>query len=179
VAFNGRVLTTATDHAAERRLFADGRFFTPDTRARFYSEEHRPLPEAPDAEYPLLLLTGRGTVAQWHTETRTRQSAVLRKLAPAGLIVEVHPGDAQLLNLHVGQRVVIESRRGTVSASVLITATMQRGQIFLPMHHAGVNRLTHAVFDPYSFQPSYKDCAVRLRSSFVSSEQEHSRCLPN
>ncbi len=163
---------STTDRATERRLFADGQFFTPDARARFICADHCPLPELPDADYPLLLLTGRGTVAQWHTETRTRQSAVLRKLAPAGLIVEVHPDDAVLYSLQPGQRVVIESRRGTVSASVLITATMQRGQIFLPMHHPGVNRLTHAVFDPDSFQPSYKDCAVRLRSSSVPSEQE-------
>ena len=32
------------------------------------------------------------------------------------------------------------------------------------MHYDVTNRLTLAHFDPYSKQPSYKDCAVRIRS---------------
>jgi predicted molibdopterin-dependent oxidoreductase YjgC len=56
---------------SERRLFEDGRFFTVDGKARFFFEEPRDAPERPDAEYPFLLLTGRGTSSQWHTNTRT------------------------------------------------------------------------------------------------------------
>jgi assimilatory nitrate reductase catalytic subunit len=41
--------------------------------------------------------------------------------------------------------------------------TVQRGQVFIPMHYRATNRLTDPVFDPYSKQPSYKSCAVRLR----------------
>ena len=51
----------------QRRLFADGRFYHPDGRARFLFEEPRPTPEPPDRDFPLLLLTGRGSAAQWHT----------------------------------------------------------------------------------------------------------------
>lgn len=54
----------------------------------------RPLAEPPDADYPFLLLTGRGTSSQWHTQTRASQSAVLRKLYPADPYVELHPTDA-------------------------------------------------------------------------------------
>jgi assimilatory nitrate reductase catalytic subunit len=43
-----------------------------------------------------------------------------------------------------------------------LTPTVQPGQVFLPMHYAEVNRLTRSSFDPYSRQPSYKHCAVRL-----------------
>ncbi len=63
-------------------------------------------------------------------------------------------------------RTVNESvcRHAAVSstAAALITPTMQPGQVFLPMHYEATNRLTLAHFDPYSHQPSYKDCAVRV-----------------
>ena len=55
----------------ERRLFADGRFHHPDGKAKFLFEDPRPMPEPPTKEFPLLLLTGRGTAVQWHTQTRT------------------------------------------------------------------------------------------------------------
>ena len=64
----------AVGEGSERRLFADGRFFHPDGRARFVFGEPRRVPEATSAEYPLTLLTGRGSSSQWHTETRTRTS---------------------------------------------------------------------------------------------------------
>jgi predicted molibdopterin-dependent oxidoreductase YjgC len=47
-------------------------------------------------------------------------------------------------------------------ASALITPTVQSGQVFIPMHYAEVNLLTHPSFDPHSRQPSYKHCAVSL-----------------
>lgn len=148
--------------ARERRLFEDGRFYTPDGRARFLFDEPRPLPEAPDAEYPFLLLTGRGSSAQWHTGSRTDKSDVLRKLAPTRLYVEINPADAARLRVTDGARVVVRSRRGRAEALALVTPTVQPGQVFLPMHFAAVNRLTMAVFDPHSRQPGYKACAVAI-----------------
>ena len=146
----------------ERRLFNDGAFFTPDRRARFLFDSVRPLPEPPDAEFPFILMTGRGTVAQWHTETRTRQSAVLRKLSVTGLALEMHPDDAAECGVTPHSRVVVASRRGTVTATAFLTETVGRGRVFLPMHDPRVNQVTHAVFDPHSRQPSYKDCAVSV-----------------
>lgn len=154
--------------ASERRLFADGRFFTPRGRARFVFAEPRPMPEAPDAEFPLLLLTGRGTSAQWHTGSRTDKSGVLRKLAPRSLPLEIHPADAARRRIAAGETVRVRSRRGAALATAVVTATVQPGQIFLPMHDAAVNRLTCPAFDPHSRQPGYKACAVtveRLRPS--------------
>jgi assimilatory nitrate reductase catalytic subunit len=146
----------------ERRLFEDGRFFHEDGKARFLYEEPRPLPEPVDSEFPLVLLTGRGTSAQWHTQTRTSKSAVLRQLYPQKLHVELNPLDARRLRLAPNDEVTISSRRGSIRASVFITPTVQRGQVFLPMHDEPTNRLTFPVFDPYSRQPGYKACAVRL-----------------
>jgi assimilatory nitrate reductase catalytic subunit len=148
--------------AREHRLFADGKFFTPDGRAKFFFDAPRPMPEPPDADYPFLLLTGRGTSAQWHTGSRTDKSAVLRKLAPAVLTLEINPLDAARLRLASGDRVAVRSRRGTVEASAFVTATVQPGQVFLPMHFATVNQLTFPSFDPHSRQPSYKACAVAV-----------------
>lgn len=147
----------------ERRLFADGRFYHADGRARFFFEPPRPLPEPPDDAYPFLLLTGRGSSAQWHTGSRTDKSAVLRRLAPTVLTVELHPDDALVLRIAAGDRVELRSRRGTAIAIAVVTATVQPGQVFLPLHFEAVNRLTSATFDPYSRQPAYKACAVALR----------------
>lgn len=120
------------------------------------------MPELPDTEYPFILITGRGSSAQWHTGSRTDKSAVLRKLAPTVLTLDLHPDDADRLGIVAGNRVAIRSRRGEAEAIAVVTATVQRGQIFLPMHFDTVNRLTFAAFDPHSRQPSYKACAVAI-----------------
>ena len=146
----------------ERRLFADGKFFTPDSRARMLFDAPRPMPEPPCAEYPFLLNTGRGTSAQWHTGTRTDKSDVLRKLAPRSLVVEIHPADAARLAIADAAPVRVWSRRGEALATAVLTATVQPGQIFMPMHFEAVNRLTYPAYDPHSRQPSYKACAVAL-----------------
>jgi len=146
----------------ERRLFADGKFFTPDGRARFYFDEPRPMPEPPDAEYPLILLTGRGSSAQWHTGSRTNKSAILRKLAPTVLHVEINPADAAPLGVVDGARVTVSSRRGRAEAVAFVTTVVQPGQVFLPMHFPDVNKLTFPSYDPHSRQPSYKACAVAV-----------------
>jgi ferredoxin-nitrate reductase len=146
----------------ERRLFADGQFFTPDRRAKFLFDQPRPMPELPDADYPMILLTGRGSSAQWHTGSRTDKSDVLRKLAPRELYVEINPIDADRLRIDNNELVRVRSRRGEADALALITSTVQPGQIYLPMHFDNVNRLTFPAFDPHSRQPSYKACAVRV-----------------
>lgn len=136
------------DPAPQRRLFSDGRFFHTDGRAKFVFENPRTLAEEPDGEYPFLLLTGRGSASQWHTQTRTAKSDVLRKLYPDALHLEIHPADASLLGIVAGQAVSVESRRGRAEARAFLSASMTRGQVFLPMHNVATNRLTLAEFDP-------------------------------
>jgi anaerobic selenocysteine-containing dehydrogenase len=146
----------------ERRLFADGKFFTPDGKARFFFDQPRPVAEPTDREFPLVLLTGRGTSAQWHTGSRTNKSDVLRRLAPAGCYVEINPADATRFGVTNGRELQVRSRRGSIAATAFVTATVQPGQVFIPMHYAEMNRLTFPSFDPHSRQPSYKHCAVTL-----------------
>jgi assimilatory nitrate reductase catalytic subunit len=147
----------------ERRLFEDGKFFTPDQRARFVFEKPRAMPEAVDEEFPFVLLTGRGTSSQWHTNTRTGKSDVLRKLYPAAIYVEINPLDADRLGIAANVLVTVASRRARITATAFITTTVQPGQVFAPMHYGLVNQLTFPAFDPYSRQPSYKACAVSIR----------------
>ena len=150
-------------NSSERRLFADGRFYHPDGRAMFLFEEPRPLSEPPNGKFPLVLLTGRGSASQWHTQTRTSKSAVLRKLYPQSVYVELNPTDARRLGIAHHEKVEVASQRGRLQATAFLTPTVQPGQVFIPMHYEEANRLTDAVFDPYSRQPSYKACAVAIR----------------
>ena len=146
----------------ERRLFSDGKFYTPSGKARIHFAPPTPLPEPTDENFPFFLLTGRGTSSQWHTQSRTAKSPVLRKLYPEKPYIEIHPADAARLRITPNSMVRIVSRRGEVSASAYIAPTVAQGQVFLPMHYPEVNRLTHPAFDPHSRQPNYKACAVRL-----------------
>ena len=148
--------------ARERRLFADGKFFTHDGRAKFLFDNPRPVAEPVDEHFPFVLLSGRGTSAQWHTNTRTAKSAVLRTLYPANAYAEINPVDASRLGLVANTLVGVVSRRGRIECTAVISRTVQPGQIFIPMHYDVANRLTRADFDPHSRQPSYKHCAVRL-----------------
>lgn len=152
---------TAADN--ERRLFADGQFFHEDGKAKFIFEKEKPIPETVSQQYPFILLTGRGTSSQWHTQTRTGKSAILRKMYPEHVYVEINPEDAKTLNIKHGQEVSVITLRGRVKAKAVIIPTVKPGQIFMPMHYVETNQLTLGIFDPYSRQPSYKICAANIK----------------
>lgn len=146
----------------QRRLFADGQFFHDNGRAKFMFSNLSKMPEPPNEQYPFILLTGRGTASQWHTQTRTKNSDVLRKLYPEQIYVEMNPQDAAYYSIKPNDLIFVESQRGRLKARAFVTQSLQPKQLFIPMHYEETNRLTDAVFDPYSSQPSYKCCAVRV-----------------
>ncbi len=146
----------------ERRLFEDGRFFHADGRARFLFSEPEPVGEPVSPAYPFVLLTGRGSSSQWHTQTRTSKSSMLRGLYAERAYVEIAPADADALGIRPHDDVVIRSRRGAMRAWAFVTPTVATGQVFIPMHYEETNRLTRPAFDPHSRQPSYKHCAVNV-----------------
>jgi assimilatory nitrate reductase catalytic subunit len=150
------------ERLAQRRLFEDRRFYTPNGRARFVFESPRPVPEPVDAFFRFTLLTGRGSSAQWHTQTRTGKSHVLNALAPEDLYVELSPTDAAELGVSPNSWVRVSSRRGSLVARAYVTHIVKPGQVFIPMHAVETNKLTFPAFDPYSRQPSYKHCAVHI-----------------
>jgi anaerobic selenocysteine-containing dehydrogenase len=148
-----------------RRLFADGQFFTPDKRANFVFDKPEAPPEQTCSDFPFILLTGRGSSAQWHTETRTGKSAVLAKMIPHELQIDLNPLDADRLGFRDGARVRVISERAEVTVLLRLTHCVSPGTVYLPMHDPRVNQLTHASFDPVSRQPSYKHSAVNLMAA--------------
>ena len=150
------------------RLFGDGRFFTPDQKARFIAVTPAPPFNMPDTEYPYILNTGR-LRDQWHTMTRTALSAKLNAHRPEPF-VEVHPDDAVMLGLKQRSLAFVESRWGNMLARVDITETQQAGSVFIPMHWSAqlssrgrVGALVNPVVDPYSGQPESKQTPVMLK----------------
>ncbi|WP_437547360.1 nitrate reductase [Sorangium sp. So ce367] len=147
----------------ERRLFEDGQYYRPDQKAKFAFQAPRQLPEPTDEQYPFTLLTGRGSSSQWHTQTRTKKSAVLQRLYPKEIYVELSPVDAKKIGIEMNEWVVIASRRAEIKARAFVTNSVKPGEIFVPMHYEITNKLTFPAFDQYSRQPSYKACAVKVR----------------
>jgi ferredoxin-nitrate reductase len=157
------------EHPGTVRLYEDHRFPTPDGRARFAPTPHADPAEIPDADFPLLLTTGR-VADQWHTMTRTAHSPTL--LAAAGApTLSCHSLDVAAAGLDEGELVRVVSRRGELRLAVAIDDGMPRGVAFAPFHwgamHAAagagtLNALTIAAVDPTSAQPELKAVAVRL-----------------
>ncbi|MEU9389514.1 molybdopterin oxidoreductase family protein [Streptomyces sp. NPDC048324] len=149
-------------HPGTPRLFLD-RFATPDGRARFAPVSHRPTAEEPDAEYPVLLTTGR-VVAQYQSGAQTRRVDELNAAAP-GPFVELHPRLAARLGAAEGDPVAVVSRRGRAVAPARITTAIRPDTVFMPFHWPGegrANTLTNPALDPTSRMPEFKACAVRL-----------------
>ncbi|MFC5216890.1 molybdopterin oxidoreductase family protein [Streptomyces coerulescens] len=154
--------TVAAPHPGTPRLFLD-RFATPDGRARFAPVSHRAAAEEPDAEYPVLLTTGR-VVAQYQSGAQTRRVDELNAAAP-GPFVELHPRLAARLGAAEGDPVAVVSRRGRAVAPARITTGIRPDTVFMPFHWPGegrANTLTNPALDPTSRMPEFKTCAVRV-----------------
>ncbi|MFI1352731.1 molybdopterin oxidoreductase family protein [Streptomyces sp. NPDC020898] len=149
-------------HPGTPRLFLD-RFATDDGRARFVPVVYRPLAEEPDAEYPVLLTTGR-VVSQYQSGAQTRRVDELNAAAP-GPFVELHPRLAARLGAGEGDAITVVSRRGRAVAPARITTSIRPDTVFMPFHWPGegrANTLTNPALDPTSRMPEFKACAVRL-----------------
>ncbi|WP_374201180.1 molybdopterin oxidoreductase family protein [Streptomyces mayonensis] len=154
----------AVPHPGTPRLFLD-RFATDDGRARFVPVAHRPSAEEPDAEYPVLLTTGR-VVAQYQSGAQTRRVAELNAAAP-GPFVQLHPRLAARLGAAEGDPLAVVSRRGRAVAPARITAGIRPDTVFMPFHWPGegrANTLTNPALDPTSRMPEFKVCAVRVET---------------
>ncbi|HXH10588.1 MAG TPA: molybdopterin oxidoreductase family protein [Alphaproteobacteria bacterium] len=166
----------AEDHPGTPRLFepgswnpvAQGRgpFYFPDGKARFNVAEYTLPAEEPDAEYPVILTTGR-VISHFLSGTQTRRIGPLVDHCPEPF-VEVHPQLAAKLDLADGDWTTVESRRGTCTLKAHVVKTIRPDTVFIPYHWAGeqsANRLTIAAQDPISKIPEYKVCAVRLKKA--------------
>jgi predicted molibdopterin-dependent oxidoreductase YjgC len=128
----------------------------------FSAVEFQEPAEAPDAEYPLLLTTGR-IMFHFHTGSMTRRSEKLDQEVPEGY-VEISPEDADRLGLGKSEPVRVVSRRGEIETRAWITRRVPPGTVFIPFHfaEAAANVLTNPALDPVAKIPEYKVAAVRI-----------------
>jgi predicted molibdopterin-dependent oxidoreductase YjgC len=136
----------------------------PRGRGKFWPVAWKTDSELPDDEYPFVLSTGR-VLYHWHGGTMTRVSA-LDAIWPE-CTVELHPKDAERLDIGTGDWVEVASRRGSITARTLVTGRSPRGLVFVPFHfaEAAANVLTDNRLDARAKIPDYKVCAVRLAKS--------------
>jgi anaerobic selenocysteine-containing dehydrogenase len=160
----GHDLITGAAYKAEefRALGARG-------RAIIKGAEYVPPMEEPDAEFPLLLTTGRVTY-HFHTRTKTARAPELQAAAPEAT-VELHPDDASMLGVVDGEMVEVISRRGHAQGRASVTG-IEPGVAFMPFHYgdwddpgreSAANALTITGYDPVSKQPHFKYAAVRVK----------------
>ncbi len=152
--------------AGTERLYADGRFPTPDGRARFADVPYRPVAEPRDARYPFALNTGR-LRDQWHGMSRTGTLGRLFGHAPEPAL-DLHPQDMARLQLSDGDLARVTSRRGSLVLPVRASADLAPAQAFAAMHWGeehllgGINVLASPAFCPQSKQPELKHAAVQV-----------------
>ena len=139
----------------------------PEGKAIIWQRPYEPAPEVPDNEFPFWLNTGR-VVEHWHTGSMTRRIPVLHKARPHAY-VELNPDDAKTMQIKNGDMVKLSSRRGelTLPASIKERGIPAKGMVFVPFFDENmlVNDLTIDAFDPISFQPDYKKCAVKVEKA--------------
>ena len=154
-------------HPGTERLLSDGRYFHPDGKARFVATPPRPPVNTPDAQYPLVLNTGR-VRDQWHTMTRTGYAPRLTSHVPEPY-VDMHAQDALLAGTREGELVRVATRWGSIIVRLRISGEMPRGMIFVPIHWNGafssdarVCTLVNPVVDPISGEPEFKHTPARV-----------------
>jgi assimilatory nitrate reductase catalytic subunit len=150
-----------------QRLFTDGRFQTPDGKARMVPLEAKGPAEPAGGGFPFALNTGR-VRDHWHTMTRTGLAADLCRHA-AEPFVEVHPDDAQPLGVVDGALARVRTPYGEAVAVAKVTDRQRRGSLFVPMHWTDAfapsgraNPLIGPHVDPVSGQPEFKHAPARL-----------------
>ncbi|MCB2188762.1 MAG: formate dehydrogenase subunit alpha [Deltaproteobacteria bacterium] len=148
------------DHPGTTCLHRDGCFTC--GRGRFAALDWTPPAEVPDAEYPLVLSTGR-RLYHYHTRTQTGRSEGLNELLDQET-ADISPADALRLGIANGDLVRVQSRRGQVVVPARVTRQVPPGLVWMSFHFrkGNANWLTNPVYDPLSQTAEYKACAVQV-----------------
>ena len=157
----------------ERRLYGDGIFFTDTGKARFIFEEVMDNPLPTTEEYPWILNTGRGTVGQWHTQSRTREVKYVEDVSIKKAYLYMNDRLAREKGIRDMDRIRVYSINGENAVFyVKLTKNVQYEELFCPLHYIECNKLTPSLYDPYSKEPSYKTTPIRFEKY---EEQEENR----
>jgi formate dehydrogenase major subunit len=151
----------AEDQPGHEIVFGEG-FPTKSGRGRFVPAAIVPPAEEPDAEYPLVLTTGR-QLEHWHTGAMTRRATVLDELEPEA-VASLAPAELRRLGIGPGARIRVTTRRGTIELKARADSAVAPGMVFIPFCYAeaAANVLTNPQLDPFGKIPEYKYCAARV-----------------
>ena len=161
----------APDKPGTEIMFAQT-FPTASGRARIVPTELRPPDELPDAEYPMVLTTGR-MLEHWHTGSMTRRAGILDSLEPEA-IVGLHPRELDRLGISPGGLVRVTTRRGTLILKARADRDVAEGMVFIPFAfaEAPANMLTNPQLDPMGKIPEFKFAAARVEKADVAQAAE-------
>ena len=153
----------APDKPGNDIIFGD-RFPTESGRAKIVPAQVTAPAELPDADYPMILTTGR-LLEHWHTGSMTRRSATLDALEPEA-IAGLNRWDMKRMDVLAGDYVQVTTRRGTVVLKARQDVDVPEGMIFIPFcfAEAAANLLTNPQLDPMGKIPEFKFCAAKIEA---------------
>jgi formate dehydrogenase major subunit len=151
----------APDQPGHDVVFEKG-FPRPGGFGKLVAAKLTPPNEIPDAEFPMVLTTGR-QLEHWHTGAMTRRASVLDALEP-GPVACLSRGEIARLGLLPGDPIRVSTRRGTVELAVRQDDSIPDGVVFIPFAYveAAANLLTNPALDPFGKIPEFKYCAARV-----------------
>ncbi|WP_212525493.1 formate dehydrogenase subunit alpha [Actibacterium sp. MT2.3-13A] len=154
----------APDDPGQAIMFGDG-FPREGGRARFAPASVIPPDEQPDADYPMVLTTGR-QLEHWHTGSMSRRSKVLDAVEPQANC-SLHPATLRRLGVEPGGQVRLETRRGEITMMARADRAVAPDMVFVPFAYveAAANILTNPALDPYGKIPEFKFAAVRVSAA--------------
>lgn len=123
-----------------------------------------PPDEQPDAEFPMVLTTGR-QLEHWHTGSMTRRSTVLDQIEPEAVAV-LSPALLEKMSISGGDKVRVSTRRGVIELKARADTAVPEGMVFIPFCYAeaAANTLTNPALDPFGKIPEFKYCAARVEA---------------
>ncbi|MGB5559424.1 MAG: molybdopterin-dependent oxidoreductase, partial [Paracoccaceae bacterium] len=162
------------DDPGQPIVFAEG-FPRPNGRARFTPAQVTAPAETPDADYPMILITGR-QLEHWHTGSMTRRASVLDWAEPEAN-ASLHPKTLRKLGVEPGGMITVQTRRGTIQIMARADRAVAEDMVFLPFAYveAAANILTNPSLDPYGKIPEFKFSACR---AFAATPQKTAAPLP-
>jgi formate dehydrogenase major subunit len=152
------------DGPGDEIIFYDG-FPTANGKGRLVPTDLIAPDELPDADFPMVLTTGR-MLEHWHTGAMTRRASALEAQEPVP-VVSMHPRDIGRQGLTRGQQVTVETRRGAVTLTLRADRDVTEGMLFIPFCfvEAPANFLTNPQLDPYGKIPEFKFSAARIKAA--------------
>ena len=152
------------DTAGEDIIFGEG-YPTPSGRGKFVPAGIIPPDEPVDADYPMILTTGR-LLEHWHTGAITRRASVLDAIEPEA-VASLAPADLRGLGVAPGEHVRVSTRRGEIELAARADADVSPGTVFIPFAfvEAAANLLTNPALDPFGKIPEYKYCAAKVEKA--------------